>query len=464
MNETIFLIFIAIGASGLIAATAWHMFLAKANATTDYVAKLNEITKPQDYDPNENSKPLLDEVAKNLTSLPNLIMDSKIWPADAKLEELEVLKHWLSSNSEVIRKIILAGHRKYYVNTYSSTNARMSGISGLNVKEFRRLTFSLAMYAKIQALEGNHNSFVESISAIFELSSQLAVRSTLVEQMVAMAINGMVNSTILLAVSKTEFEPSFLKLLQDKYESNPLWHFQLKVLEPELLYAKDWAQFVFTDDGNGYGRIVFRNLMIVNRERFQNTRGRSKNMPWYKGVYFSFLHPGRKATLEALEKFYVRVNECTEVSPISLKKSRHTFDSAQSRFRAEFQRITRSYPLLKELSSSFDQLCELNLRHRSYHSAMPAILAARRFALERGAPAKDMDELIETGYLKRIPMDAYSDKPINYKQISNDDFVLYSVGNNLKDDGGEDDDDLIFWPLSKSTFFRKAAGIGLSSA
>ena len=56
-------------------------------------------------------------------------------------------------------------------------------------------------------------------------------------------------------------------------------------------------------------------------------------------------------------------------------------------------------------------------------------------------------------------MDPWSDKPLAYKKTEND-FILYSVGPNFTDDGGEhgrdrdgriqkwaDNGDMIFWPL-----------------
>ena len=41
-------------------------------------------------------------------------------------------------------------------------------------------------------------------------------------------------------------------------------------------------------------------------------------------------------------------------------------------------------------------------------------------------------------YLKEIPLDLFIDKPLHYEREGKG-YLLYSVGMNLKDDGGSDD-------------------------
>ena len=42
----------------------------------------------------------------------------------------------------------------------------------------------------------------------------------------------------------------------------------------------------------------------------------------------------------------------------------------------------------------------------------------------------------EEGYIKQLPMDPYSDKPLIYK-LTDKGFILYSIGRDFKDDGGK---------------------------
>ena len=70
--------------------------------------------------------------------------------------------------------------------------------------------------------------------------------------------------------------------------------------------------------------------------------------------------------------------------------------------------------------------------------------------------------MLTTGYLKELPMDPYSDKPLVYKKTS-ENFTLYSLGRNFEDDDGQprkteegqiadwrDSGDIVFWPVPKT--------------
>jgi hypothetical protein len=73
-----------------------------------------------------------------------------------------------------------------------------------------------------------------------------------------------------------------------------------------------------------------------------------------------------------------------------------------------------------------------------------------------------LNQLVTAGYLKQLPMDSFSDKPLVYKKTE-DNFILYSVGPDFKDDGGEPgrdrkgrvrlwvgEGDVVFWPQPES--------------
>jgi hypothetical protein len=61
-------------------------------------------------------------------------------------------------------------------------------------------------------------------------------------------------------------------------------------------------------------------------------------------------------------------------------------------------------------------------------------LAIRCFRLENSRLPRDLDELVP-GVLTTIPQDPYSGRPLRY-HVEGDEYVLYSVGPDRKDDGG----------------------------
>ena len=64
--------------------------------------------------------------------------------------------------------------------------------------------------------------------------------------------------------------------------------------------------------------------------------------------------------------------------------------------------------------------------------------AFRLFELENGRFPKSLDELVQGGFINAIPTDPYSGKPFKMQKVG-DETVLYSVGSNQVDDGGDID-------------------------
>jgi hypothetical protein len=69
---------------------------------------------------------------------------------------------------------------------------------------------------------------------------------------------------------------------------------------------------------------------------------------------------------------------------------------------------------------------------------------------------------VQAGYLTELPIDPFGNGSLTYKKTE-DEFLLYSWGSNLKDDGGKvlrnengyiqrfaEEGDWIFWPVEKN--------------
>ena len=100
-------------------------------------------------------------------------------------------------------------------------------------------------------------------------------------------------------------------------------------------------------------------------------------------------------------------------------------------------------------------------RHKMHVEAVETTLAVIRFKQNTGDYPENLDDLVAAGYLNSLPIDPWSDKPMIYKR-TDDSFMLYGIGENFEDDGGEVDrddkgrikkyaneGDWVFWPVQK---------------
>ena len=110
----------------------------------------------------------------------------------------------------------------------------------------------------------------------------------------------------------------------------------------------------------------------------------------------------------------------------------------------------------------FIRFSHINWRATVNRAGLLTVLAALQFEKEVARYPKNLDELVEDGYLDRPPQDPYGPGILNYKRTDGA-FVLYSWGENLKDDCGEvardekgkikrwaDEGDWVFWPLREN--------------
>jgi len=67
-----------------------------------------------------------------------------------------------------------------------------------------------------------------------------------------------------------------------------------------------------------------------------------------------------------------------------------------------------------------------------------AIAAAiERYRLDQGAPPDQLETLVP-GYLDTVPPDPYDEQPLRYRR-EGEGYVVYSIGDNLADEGGTED-------------------------
>jgi len=101
---------------------------------------------------------------------------------------------------------------------------------------------------------------------------------------------------------------------------------------------------------------------------------------------------------------------------------------------------------------------------RASVQAMITIMAILRYEKSTGRYPDDLEDLVTGGYLKEVPIDPYSGGCLLYKRTQKE-FVLYSVGPNFEDDGGQifysdrgrpithgtnKGGDWVFWPVPEA--------------
>ena len=85
---------------------------------------------------------------------------------------------------------------------------------------------------------------------------------------------------------------------------------------------------------------------------------------------------------------------------------------------------------------SLSRVLSRAMRAQTERSLVLSAIAVKRFALRHGGPPQSLDALVPEP-LRSIPVDYMDGKPIRFRPLPTGGFVLYSVGEDGKDDSGD---------------------------
>ncbi len=367
-------------------------------------------------------------------------------------EDMELLKTWLAE-TEPAFDLIREGNRKpYYWRKLTHTNT-MKDMILYYLHEYRQLSHGFIWKAHLAAEQGDFETAIENLKTVYILGSHLASRTLIIEQIVGMghktlaarAALNILNYKTLAASTLTKWQNDFEQLYKkDNFTIN---------VEPQRFLTKEMIERAFTDDAVVGGHIYWPSIAKYGLFGADEYFGKSRLQPLF--FTLAFKQPTKRATLELCDKYFDFVKTMIAKTPYQSKSENLTGKTVG---------LVEDNPFLKDTSIVFSIRTASESRMRS--ESLICILAIFRYKDDKGAWPQNMEDLLSAGYIKQIPLDAYSDKPLIYK-ATEDNFMLYSIGADFTDNGGifgkysptvskpirttdfawDNDTDLIFWPV-----------------
>ncbi len=142
------------------------------------------------------------------------------------------------------------------------------------------------------------------------------------------------------------------------------------------------------------------------------------------------------------ELYYLQI-ETAAVDASRIIKTTGALIPARDNFRREATNIDKLYPDADDHFSQFHlsgSIFDLEFRKLAQAETgrrlLVTAIALKRFHLQNGAYPTNLNELAPD-YLKQVPMDFMDGKPLRYRLRADGDFLLYSVGEDGEDNGGD---------------------------
>lgn len=378
-------------------------------------------------------QPSQDDLDSGLAAEPDLVINTAAehpWTS----AQIPPLAAWVKENEEPLDLIVEASHRPRYYSPSPTliddqhdmlisvllpgVQAVRDGVRGVNLRAMQHIG------------ENRPDKAWQDILAMYRLSSLVAQGSTLVEQLVAIAIRGIAfRATDALLSSDTLPKELAQQIQKDLDAIQPLANVASCVDQMERLCGLDaiihlkmhgLSQLNAINNGNAERSPI--DFLSVD----WNVALRKLNQAYDEAAAAMKLPPGDKRQ-QALAQF--ESNLVADQS--SVKQPSRIFAAIISRSaRSDVAGSIIQGLMLPALSAAG----AAEERTNSMLSLTQVAAALAVFRADHGAYPEKLDELVP-GTLAKLPVDIFHGKPLVYKRLEQG-YLLYSLGLNGQDDGG----------------------------
>ena len=415
--------------------------------SVDYVEWLNDLVR-DGRDESDNARPYYKKACKLLVEMPEwLATNMSSWPSDFNDVDRRKLTDWLEDNRQALDMLREGSGRAGYWSKYHTDETRLDKGLMANamavLPRYRRLAFTMRWQNRRQADAGNMAAAISDSIALVKFGGHLQGHGLLVEQLVGIAIEAIGTGETFKLLGRVDIPADILKNAYQQLERHSDRQKSIVSMEAEKVFWYDAVQRGFTDDGQGNGRILARGLpYVVTNDHVDNL--------WRIA---SFDLPDRKEMMANIDQLYAQFADVFSKTPWDLQDGPADKPWTDAR--------VRTVPVVgKPVAGVMPRVNRQSWAVRTYREALLTVLAVIRYEKTEGCYPADLDELVEVGFLKQLPVDPFSGQTLVYKKTA-DGFTLYSFGPNFKDNGGisgtdrngrpkqwADNGDTVFWPLS----------------
>ncbi|MFA5239162.1 MAG: hypothetical protein WC476_05565 [Phycisphaerae bacterium] len=450
-----------------------YISLGRPTISVNYVEEATRLARPV-ADESLNAAPLYQK-AFDAYKEPPLVEDEtgteirldaikKDWPTELTGEELPLMKQWLSDNTDAIEFFKQASEKPYCWWKRKARDNLVMVVLMPELTSMKNFVRVMVWQAKMKAYDGHIEEAFDDLLACYRAERHFRGQRSLIEQLVGMGIQAVSTKNILVILDNQQADSQSLKNLQTQLEELMEEDVYTINYEVERFFALDFIQRCYTNNGRGSGHMIPGQIKILDSDFIDIGIGRvgyqdSAFNKYSKYLAMALFSASRREMNREFEKFYKTIEKVPAKTPWQLRKECFDFEMGLDNWstlkQARYWPVPLLVPTIKTVS-------EVAYRVKMQTEVVITTLAVIRFKQITGNYPDNLEGLVAAGYLKKIPLDPFSDKPLVYKKTA-DNFTLYSVGFNFKDDGGQtyrnekgkpklwhdELGDAVFWPVQK---------------
>ena len=455
-----------------------YISFAQPNIRVDYIAEATCINRPV-ADKNLNAAVLYQKAIDNYIEPPKItreidneqtrteevdlleVIDDSRWISDLTEEELSLLRKWVAENDKAIEYFKAATQRPHCWWERKVDGRVVEGwIINVLLPELgsiKKMVMPICWEAKLKASDGKIEESFDDLLKCYKAGEHLKGPRTLIEQLVGISMQGLALRNCRMILNNSDVDAKTLKALQEEFEVMQASFIYVTDYEIESFLLADFIQRVYTDNGKGGGRMIPKGGLVLLEDNVLPNLSRKGIEIGTVGKHaaslgMSLVSADRREMTAEVNRVYQTAQRWAEMTPWQLRNSGEDLEMGLDKWSRIKQ--ARYWPVLTFIPG-LQKIGAMSYRNRAEVDALIATIAILRYEKEKGEYPESLDSLVADGYLKRLPMDPYSNKSLVYSR-KDDGFILYSFGLNYADDGGvryrsrwAKDGDRVFWPVWK---------------
>jgi hypothetical protein len=360
-----------------------------------------------------------------------------------------VIAEWLKANEKPLALVVEATKRPRYYNPLVTGKkdgeaASLIGVLLPSVQKCRELNAALTARAMLRVHEKQFDAAWADLLASHRLGRLMTQGGTIIESLVGIAIGQIANTATLAYLDQVPLSAKQIReRLAELQQLPPLSPFADRIHLGERFMGLDSMQFIRRN-----GMEALRNLadgLPADKPTPEQLKAmnlidwavglKELNRSYDRMVAAARLpdRPARQKEFAAIEQELSRLKK-EGLDPEQLNQLLEKPDKLNQQVSLA---ITRSLmvlllPALQRVQAAYDRSDQVNRN-------LQVAFALAAYRAETGRYPAQLAELAPK-YLAAVPGDQFSGKPLIYRAEGNG-YVLYSVGQNEKDDGGKGFDD-----------------------
>lgn len=352
------------------------------------------------------------------------------------------LRAWLALNEAVLERALVALNKPRYWSPLVPGDEQGLLIATLlpSLGQHRMLARGLRDWVYVLVADEQYGKALEVLDAMRSLARLQTHHPTIIANLVGVSIDAIALDTLRHLVASRALPGDVLAELDAMLRARPPRVPMAEAVRDGEACAGLDAYLQIMSGRVGMGTLVNAEADVLQAffgdKRFDINRGVKKVSLYYKQLARTlavedYADRQRLATLfeeqytaeweAARQRFFIRVGEAVVPNPVAILNKENRTDAVTTMFMAIMM------PALNAAGKT-------ETRSLATEACTYAVIACERYRLEHGGLPHQLADLVPA-YLKEVPTDPFSGEAVLYNKRDNG-FVVYSVYDNLQDDGG----------------------------